>query len=310
MVRSTAVVGLVLAIVSSATFALSGMFASALIASGWTAGAVTTARITAAAAVMLVPGILALRGNWVQLWRARGQVALFGVFAIAVCQLAFFSAIAFIPPALALLIEFLGPVLLVGFTWARTRQSPAVLTLVGAAIAVVGLALVAGVGSGALHPLGVLLALISAIGNAVYWATAASATHGLPPVTLAAFGLAVGGVLLALASGVGLLPFAASGGSVELAGTQLPVWAALAGLVLIATVAAYVTGIAGARRLGATLASFVGYSEPMFGVFWMAVLLALLPTGTQWLGGTAILVGVVLVRLGESQRRLRVSATS
>lgn len=295
--------GLLLCVAAAASFGLSGIFASALIEAGWSPGAVTTARVGLAALVLLVPSLLALRGRWSTLWAGRWQVLLFGVFAVAICQLAFFAAVQHIPPALALLIEFLGPVLLVAWTWARTRVAPAALTLVGAALAVVGLALVSGVAGGdALDPVGIGLALVSAVGNAVYWASAASTAHGLPPVTLAGLGLAVGGALLLGAGVVGVLPMTATSATTTLAGVDVPMLATLTVLVLVATVAAYGLGVSGVRRLGATVSSFVGYSEPLFGVLWMALLLAILPTPTQWVGGAAILAGVVLVRTGELRR--------
>ncbi|WAC66645.1 DMT family transporter [Agrococcus sp. SL85] len=112
----------------------------------------------------------------------------------------------------------------------------------------------------------------------------------------------MGAVALGIASATGALPFAASSGPVELAGASVPVWAAIGLLVLVATAAAYVLGILGARRLGATLASFVGYAEPMFGILWTALLLALLPTGVQAAGAVAIVGGVVLVKLGQARQ--------
>ena len=112
----------------------------------------------------------------------------------------------------------------------------------------------------------------------------------------------VGAVVLGAASTTGILPFAASDAPVVLAGRTVPVWLALLLLVLIATASAYVLGILGGRRLGATLASFVGYSEPMFGIIWTALLLALLPSGMQWIGAAAIVAGVLLVKLGQIDR--------
>jgi drug/metabolite transporter (DMT)-like permease len=174
-------------------------------------------------------------------------------------------------------------------------------------VAVVGLVLVSGViGSAQLNPLGILFALVAAVGNAVYWASAASQTHGLPPVTLAGFGLGVGGVLLAVAAAVGVLPFRVSGSAAVLAGHGWSMPVMIAALIIVATVVPYVLGIAGARRLGATVASFAGYSEPIFAIVWMGLLLALLPTVLQFVGAAAIVGGVVLVRLGELRNeRLR-----
>lgn len=297
--RST---GLALALASAATFGVSGILAAALLAAGWSAGAVTLVRIGGGAAALLVPSLVLLRGRWGAVARSWRQVLVLGLLAVALCQLAFFSAVAYISPALALLIEFLGPVLLVLLTWARTRTSPATLTLAGAAVAVVGLALVSGVGGDALHPVGVLLALLAAVGNAGYWAAASSTDTELHPVALAGLGLAVGGVVLGVASATGLLPFRVTDAPAVLLGEQVPWWVVVLLLVLVATVASYVLGILGARRLGATLASFVGYAEPMFGIVWAAVLLALLPTPLQWIGAIAIVGGVVLVKLGQLDR--------
>ncbi|SDS26903.1 EamA family transporter [Agrococcus carbonis] len=295
-------IGLVLALASSAMFGLSGIFAAALLGGGWSAGAVTLVRIGGGALVLLAPTLWLLRGRWDAVVRSWREVLVLGVLAVAVCQLAFFSAVAFIDPSLALLIEFLGPVLLVLYTWARSRRAPAALTLVGAGVALVGLGLISGIGGDALHPLGVLLALAAAVGNAGYWAAASKADSELPPIALAGLGLVVGAVVLGIAAATGLLPVAASAAPVVLAGETVPWWAAMGMLILIATAASYVLGILGARRLGATLASFVGYSEPMFGILWTALLLWILPTGMQWLGAAAIIAGVVLVRLGQARR--------
>jgi len=292
--------GLTIALVSSASFALSGMFASSLIDSGWSSGAITTVRILGAAVVLIVPALRALHGNWAVVARARWQLLGFGIFAVTLAQLGFFSAVQFIPPALALLIEYLGPVLLVGWTTARTRNAPAGLTLLGVVVALVGLVLVSGViGSVHLNPLGIGLGLFAALGNAVYWALGASQTHGLPPVALAGFGLGIGGVLLAIVAAVGVLPFRMSAGAATLAGRGWPAPAMIIALILIATVLPYVTGIVAARRLGATVASFIGYGEPIFAIVWMGLLLAQVPTAMQFAGAAAIIAGVVLVRLGE-----------
>lgn len=295
-------VGLVFALTSAASFALSGIFAAALLDGGWSAGAVTLMRIAGGALVLLVPTLWVLRGRWGAVLRSWKEVLVLGVLAVAVCQLAFFSAVAYIDPSLALLIEFLGPVLLVFFTWATTRRAPAMLTFAGAAVALLGLGLISGIGGDALHPLGVLLALGAAVGNAGYWASASKADSELPPIALAGLGLTVGAIVLGLATATGALPFVATAETVVLAGSPVPWWAAMGMLVLLATAGSYVLGILGARRLGATLASFVGYSEPMFGILWTALLLAIVPTGMQWLGAAAIIAGVLLVRLGQAGR--------
>jgi drug/metabolite transporter (DMT)-like permease len=73
----------------------------------------------------------------------------------------------------------------------------------------------------------------------------------------------------------------------------------LAGLVVLATVLAYVSGIMGARALGSKVASFVSLTEVLFAVIWAWLLLGELPGAIQLVGGVLIVGGVILVRLDE-----------
>lgn len=89
-------------------------------------------------------------------------------------------------------------------------------------------------------------------------------------------------------------------GTVELAGVMVPWWLDILALGVVAASLAYLAGIAGSRRLGSKLASFVGLSEVMFAVLWAWLLLAELPMPVQLFGGLLILAGVAVVRLDES----------
>lgn len=300
VVRSLPLAGFLLALGSAASFALSGIFGSALMSAGWSAGAAVTARITFAALVLAIPTCIMLRGEWSRVRRAWCPILLFGLLAVVGCQLAFFLAVQFIPPSLALLIEFLGPVILVFWYWIRTRVQPSTLTLVGAAIAVLGLVAVSGVATGgALHPLGIVFALIAAVGNASYFAAGASNVHGIAPLPFVGLGLGVGALALIIVSALGILPFAATAEPTTLINFSVSPVVVVTGMVLISTVVSYVLGVAASRRLGATMASFTGYSEPLFGILWTIVLLAIVPSTLQWVGAALVIVGVVTVKLGE-----------
>lgn len=306
--RALSIAGFLLAVASAGSFALSGIFASALMDAGWSAGAAATARIVLAAFVLIAPTLVMLRQSWDRVRAAWGLVLLFGLLAVAGCQVAFFISVQFIPPSLALLIEFMGPVLLMLWGWARSRVAPGAITMLGAALAVLGLIAVSGVVvGGGLHPVGVVFALISAVGNAAYYAIGAKADHGIPPLPFVGLGLAVAAALLVVVSATGLLSFNATDTPGVIAGREFSPWLLVAGMVLISTVLAYVLGVAAARRLGATVASFAGYSEPLFGIFWTIMLLFVLPTGMQWLGAALIITGIVTVKIGELRARTKVS---
>ena len=152
--------GLLLAVASATTFGLSGALARGLLDTGWSAGAAVGLRVVIAAAVLLVPGILALRGRWHLLRDNAGLVAVYGVSAVAGAQLCYFYAVTYMQVSVALLLEYTAPVAVVMWLWLRHGHRPSGLTLLGAAIAAGGLVLVLDVVSGAeLSTVGVLWAL-------------------------------------------------------------------------------------------------------------------------------------------------------
>lgn len=293
--------GMTLAVVSAATFGTSGTFATSLIHAGWSPGAAVLARITAAALILTGPGVMALRGRWGQMRRSLPRIAGFGLFAVAGAQLCYFNALQRIPVGVALLLEYLGVVLVVGWMWLRHAQRPRRLTMAGAVTALAGLALVLDLsGSARLSLIGVMWGLLAAVGLAVYFVLSASAdADALPPIAMAWAGMCVGAALLGTLGVAGLLPMRAATSDVQFLHHQVSWAVPVVGLSLVAAVIPYVTGIGAARRLGARLSSFVGMSEVLFAVLFAWLLLGQLPTVLQFAGGALILAGVAVVRLAE-----------
>src|SRR5690349_4831756 len=84
--------GLVLALVSAASFGMSGALARGLIDQGWSVGAIVLVRIGLAALVVLPFGLVALRGRWDVLRRNLGLITFYGLLAVAGAQFCYFSA--------------------------------------------------------------------------------------------------------------------------------------------------------------------------------------------------------------------------
>jgi drug/metabolite transporter (DMT)-like permease len=292
--------GLALALLSAVTFATSGTFARSLIDAGWSAEAAVAARVGIAAVVLAAPAAWSLRGRRPVLRRNLVMIAVFGLLAVAAAQACFFNAVRYLPIGVALLLEYLGIVMVVGWMWAAHGQRPRRLTVAGSTAAVLGLFLVLDLtGGGRLDPVGVLWGLGAAVGLAAYFILSARGDDGLPPVALASGGMAVGAAALTVLGLAGALPLRATFGEVELAGHRMSWLVPVVGLSLIAAAFSYLTGIAAARILGARLSSFVGLTEVMFAVLIAWLVLGELPTAVQALGGVLIIAGVALVRLDE-----------
>jgi drug/metabolite transporter (DMT)-like permease len=293
--------GLTLAVLSAATFGTSGAFASSLIGAGWSPAAAVITRIAVAALVLTVPAVLQLRGRWSLLRRGAGRAAAYGLVAVAGCQLFYFNAIERMPVGVALLLEYLAAVIVVGWLWLRHGQRPRRLTVVGAVAAVAGLVMVLDLGGSAqIDPIGVMWGLLAAVGLAIYFLLGAGVDEEpLPPVVMAWAGMCVGAAALTALGWAGVLPVTATTGKVDFIGHRVSWVVPVLGLSLVAAALAYVAGIGAARRLGAKLASFVGMSEVLFAILFAWLLLGQLPSAVQFLGGAFILAGVTLVRADE-----------
>jgi drug/metabolite transporter (DMT)-like permease len=292
--------GLVLALLSAATFGTSGAFASSLIATGWTPGAAVTVRVGIAAAVLTLPALLQLRGLRPPVGRSARMVALYGVVAVAGAQLCYFNAVQHLSVAVALLLEYSGVLLVVGWLWARHGHRPRTLTIVGGVVAIAGLGLVLDLlGNHDVDGVGVLWGLGAAVGLAVYFVVSAGVRDPLPPLVVAWGGLSVGAIALGLAGAIGVLPLHASRAPVTLHGAHVSWLVPVLGLALVAAVVAYVAGIAAARMLGAKVASFVGLTEVLFAVLFAWLLLDQRLDAVQIMGAVLVVGGITLVRIDE-----------
>ena len=171
-----AAVGLVIAVVSAAMFGTSGAVAKSLLVQGWSPGAAVTFRIVLGALLLAPFALWEMRGRW-HLLRSRltwTHVGLFGLLAVAGCQLFYFLAVERLSVGVALMLEYLGPILVVGWLWLVRGQRPRPLTVAGIAVALVGLLLVLDVlGDVQLSTAGVLWGLAAAVGLAVFFVVGA-----------------------------------------------------------------------------------------------------------------------------------------
>jgi drug/metabolite transporter (DMT)-like permease len=328
-------------VLSAATFGTSGTFASSLIDAGWSPAAAVSVRVAVAALLLTMPALLALRraggsraegggsGWWRPLRAASGRVIAYGLVGVAGCQFCYFNALQRMPVGVALLLEYLGAIGVVGWLWARHGQRPRRLTVAGSVAAVAGLVLVLNLtGSGHISPIGVLWGLGAAVCLAMYFVLSAAGgdtaeaerprgdrsqgdrsqsdspqgdrpQEELPPVAMAWGGMCVGAAALGLLGLVGAVPMTASTRDVALLGHHVSWLVPVLGVALLATVISYITGIRAARMLGAKLASFVSMAEVLFAILYAWVLLHQLPSAIQFLGGAFIFAGVALVRIDE-----------
>lgn len=302
-VRTT---GLVMAVASALAFSSSGPFIKPLLEAGWSLGAALLVRMGVAGLILSPAVFRAIRRQPGFLRRHWKLIAGFGLMPVLGCQLFFFSAMQRMPVAVALLIQYLAPVMLVAFVWLRTRRAPSSLVLWGSTVAVVGLILVVDISGASFDLIGTLFALAAAVCVCAYFVISERAGDDLPPLALAASGLLTGAAVMGLLCLFGVMPFHAPPVSVELAGAAVPWFVPLLWVAAVATTLGYALGVMAVPRIGSRVASFVGLSEVLFALGFAWIFLAEVPAPIQFAGGALILAGVVLVKIDD----LRGSALS
>ncbi|MGK2901970.1 MAG: EamA family transporter [Mycobacterium sp.] len=295
--------GLMFAMASAVTFGLSGPLAKSLMEAGWTPTAAVTARLAGGALAMAMFATFANPG-WVrEALEHRRTIFAYGVIPVAGAQFCYYNAVSHLSVAVALLLEYTAPILVVAWLWARTRRRPGNLTLAGVAIAVAGIALVLDVFAGAhIDSAGVLWGLTAAICAACYFMMsekAGSDGTGLSPITLATAGLIVGAVAVAALGVAGVMPMRFSTDNAVVAGVPLPWFVPVIALALFPTAIAYTLGIMGVARLRPRFASLVGLSEVLFAVLIAWTLLGEAISLTQTVGAAVVLLGLALARQGD-----------
>jgi drug/metabolite transporter (DMT)-like permease len=296
--RSTFRLGIAFAVGSALTFGMSGPFAKVLMAAGWTPNAAVTVRLAGGALVMAVFATLVHRG-WVREAVQHGKTVLvYGVIPIAGAQLCYYNAVSHLSVGVALLLEYLAPVLVVGWLWATTRRRPGIRTLAGAALALTGTVVVLDAFSGPhIDVVGVAWALGAAICAACYFVLSDRVTadgSGLNSVTLAAGGLVAGAAAVAALGLAGVLPLTFTANHTVLAGHPTSFLVPVVVLGVVSTAMAYTLGISGVARLRPSYASLMGLGEVLCAVVIAWLLLGEAITPTQAIGGAVVLLGLAL----------------
>lgn len=298
--------GLAFALASALAFGGSGVFARPLLDAGMDPLHVTWLRV-AGAALILLP--VAIR-HWRVVQRRPLLVLAYGVFPMAGVQALYFAAIARIPVGVALLLEFLGPVLVL--LWVRVvrrnKVSPA--AVVGVVLAVAGLGLLLEVWAGMrLDAIGVGLALGAAAAQAAFFLLGDAMGEDADPLAVIAFGSLVATVLLGVLAQPWTLPWGLLAEPLDLGGLALPGWSIALWLGLVCTAIAYFTGVSAIKRLSPQIAGGVAYLEVVTAIVLAWFLLGEALTPMQIIGAVVIVTGAFITQTAVPTTPVTTSAT-
>lgn len=292
------------AMVSAAAllFALNGTVSKVVLQSGISSLELTQVRATGAFLGFALV-LLATQRRRLRLTRRElPYLVVFGIAGVAFVQWLYFVSIGRLPIGIALLIEYVAPVLIALWAWAVFREPIRRRIWVALVLAVAGLALVveAWGGGSELDGLGVAAALAAAVAYAVYVLMAERAVRWRDPASLTCYGFLFAGLFWAVVQPWWRFPFGRVGDSVSLLGHlerfSLPVWLLLLYVVVAGTMVTFLLVAAALRHISATRVGIVAMLEPVAA---SAVAFAWLGEsfgGWQLAGGAVVLVAILLAQ--------------
>lgn len=281
--------GILLIVVSAASFGSLAIFGRLLYSEGLDTFTLLFLRFSFAAAVMA--GILIWRKEPLPRRQVLLQLIGMGALGYAGQSFSFLSAIKYASAGLVALLLYLYPTFVFILSAVILREKVTRLKIAALLLALIGTALTVDPAGGQL--IGIMLAIVSALIYSVYIIVG---THVLKHVSAMQSSF----IIFASAAVVYSLLMAVNGPHFPATSTG---WLAIAGIVLIATVVPVTTFLAGLERIGPTNASMLSTLEPV-----VTVLLAGLIFGERMqpvtiLGGGLILIAVIFLTRGELEKK-------
>jgi len=296
-----AATGYALVLLAVVCFVVNAGVARLVLTSGFSATELSAIRAVGTALVLLLAIVAAGRAQTLRVSRHEVvPLVAYGVVGVALLHMTYFVAIERLPIGLALLLEYLAPVLVA--LWVRlVRREQVRRTLWPAlGLCLVGLGLVAQVGGAGdqLDPVGLLAGFGAAVCFATYFLLGERLVVHRDPVSTTFWGFTVAAVLWSAVVGWWTPLGDATGQSVALpaalGSAAVPLIALVAWVVVLGTLVPFAAATAALRHLPATTVTVVAILEPvgaaMLAWWWFDESLTLV----QLLGVALVLTGIVL----------------
>ena len=293
--------GYAMVLAATCMWGVNGTVSKAILGAGLSSSRLTEVRSTGAAIALAVA--LALTQPW-RLRIRRSELlflGVFGLFGLALVQWLYFFAIHRLQIGIALLIQYLAPVLIA--LWARFVTKEPVRRRIWAALilALGGLSLVVDLWNGlSLDSLGVAASLGAAITFALYILLAEHAVGERDPVSLLCLGFTAAAIFWAVVQPWWSFPAGMVDDRVTLDGALLvttsPVWLLMLTMIVVGTIAPFLLLVGALRHISATRVGVTAMFEPVAGALVAYAWLGESLTAIQLTGGAIVLAGILLAQ--------------
>jgi drug/metabolite transporter (DMT)-like permease len=297
--RSHSTAGYAMVALAATLFAINGTVSKVILASGIDSQQLTEVRCAGALlglmliALSIRPAALPLRRDELPL------IVTLGVGGLALVQWSYFFAIHRIAIGIALVVQFVGPILVA--LWARFvyHEHVRARIWVALALAIVGLVLMVEVWqTHRPNAAGLTAAAIAAVTYAAYILLAERGVRRRDPISLSAWGFFFATLFWSVLAPWWSFPGGRVGSDASLLGNlashHVPVWALMLWMVVLGTIVPFALVVAALRRISATRAGITAMLEPVvaIAIAWLWLGESLNPV--QVSGAAVTLAGVSL----------------
>lgn len=279
-------------LLAAAGFGTLGIFGKLAIDAGLNNPTLLTFRFGFATAILCGYLYVARSGPIPDRGRAASIVGL--GLAYAVITGAFFWGLLYIPAGVATIVLYTYPIYVYAFSTVFLEESITGPKIVALLSVLLGIGLIVGVDrTGAIAPIGVGLVWVSAVAYAVYTTGSRYAVDSIEPDYLATGAIATTGVCVfgyGVVSGTLFVPSGARQ------------WGIILGIALAGTVVPILLFVNGLRFVEASRASVLATAEPVTTVVLGVVVLGERLSAEILLGGSLVVLGVVIVQYSRAGR--------
>ena len=295
------VLGYAMVMTAATLWAVNGTVSKVILTTGLSSLRLAEVRSTGAF-LLLALALAATRPETLRIGRRElPYFILFGVGGLALVQWFYFLAIHRLQIGIALLIQYIAPVLVA--LWARYVLHEPVRRRIwlALALALTGLAFVVEIWNGlSLNAAGVAASLGAAGSYALYILLAEHRVGDRDPISLVCLGFLFASILWAVLRPWWTFPGHVVGDDVSLHGhlssVHLPVWSLMAWMVLLGTIVPFGLLVGALRHISATRAGIVAMLEPVAGALVAWVWLGESLGGAQLVGAAIVLASIFLAQ--------------
>ena len=238
------------------------------------------------------------------------RLLLLGVVGVGMLQWTYSQAVYYLPIGIALLIEYTAVLWVPIIALLIFKEKVGKQIWLGAALVLLGLAVVSNIWDSDLNLLGIFFGFAAAASLTTHFLTGERVQRYLPTNVTMAYGMSIATIFFSPFANLGTLNTEILGSSIDLggnlAGTQVPLWVGLVVMGVFGSFAPMALIYLALRNLSATLVGVVATAETVLAALFALLWLGETISGTQSLGGIVVIAGILLAQTARKQQAVKV----